>query len=244
MLYFFIGNKRTKLHQEVMSLRDGLLKKKPNATFVRYVPDRFDRGLFESHLYEQGLFNSAFIVYGDGLFSSGDLRKDLVGLLPDMAISHNVFIFLEERLDALTKKKAEKVAKKIVYADDEKNEGEIKKGQQNFNPFVIADAFTARDVKKLFLLFHQALREDVSSEELSGMLFSSVRHMRVAAQVTTAAEAGMKPYPFQKAQAGLRVWSVESLEKSSRDLVALYHQAHRGDRDFTLGLERFILTLA
>lgn len=59
--------------------------------------------------------------------------------------------------------------------------------------------------------------------------------------LTQALHAGEKP----EALAGLLVWKARQMKNAqlSRQLVALYHDSHRGAGDLALLLERFALTL-
>ncbi len=248
MFYFFVGTDREKTRKEASALREGLLKRKPDATIVTFSPDKFNVSDFESHISDQGLFNAASIVYTDGVLGNSEAKEFFVKNIEYIARSKNVFILLEEKLDAATKKKVESLAAKIVFHD--KEEGRLfnlgKKTvstTREFNPFALGDALIVRDKQKLFSLLHDAFRHELPNEEISGMLFSSIRGMRIAARVKTAADADMKPYPFQKAKGGLSKWSEKDLEKISKELVTLYHDAHRGKRDFALGFEKLILAM-
>ena len=41
---------------------------------------------------------------------------------------------------------------------------------------------------------------------------------------------------------GTKFFSKEELKKASSELVSIYHKAHRGEYDFTISLEQFILS--
>lgn len=249
MLYLFIGTDREKIRKEAILLREGLLKRKPDATVVKFSADRFNLSEFESNIGGQGLFNSASIVYADGILGNAVAKDFFVKNIEVISGSQNVFIVLEDKIDAATKKKIEPKAAKVVVHDKLEAGRPFGLGGNSiistheFNPFALGDALIARDKQKLFSLLHDAFRHDLPSEEISGMLFASVRGMRIVGKVKTATEADMKPYPFQKAKAGLKKWNENDLDKVSRELVMLYHDAHRGLRDFSLGLEKLILTL-
>jgi len=59
----------------------------------------------------------------------------------------------------------------------------------------------------------------------------------------TPTEAGMKDFPFQKARGYARNYKDGELETILENLVSMYHEAHRGNLDFYIGLEKFILGL-
>lgn len=248
MLYLFVGTDRDRIRSEAVALREGLLKRKPDATVIKFSADQFSVSEFESNIGGQGLFNAASVVYADGVLTNSETKEFFVKNVEAIARSQNVFIILEEKLDAATKKKIEPKAAKIVTHDKADSGrpfglgGGSKISTREFNPFALGDALIMRDKQKLFSLLHDAYRHDLPPEEISGMLFASVRGMRIVGKVKTAGEADMKPYPFQKAKAGLSKWSEKDLENVSRAMVLLYHDAHRGLCDFVLGLEKLILT--
>lgn len=238
MFYLFVGTDRDKIRKEATTLRDGLLKKKPDAAVVKFSSDNVSVAEFESHISGQGLFNAASVIYADGIFSKEEVKDFFAKNVGAIAGSPNVFLLLEEKLDAATRKKIEPKAAKVVTHDIPEKKNFF--AAREFNPFLLGDALVMRDKQKLFTLLHDAFRHDLLPEEISGMLFSSLRGMRIVLRVNTANEADMKPYPFQKARLGLSRWNRNDLEKASRDLVSLYHDAHRGKRDFALGLEKFV----
>jgi hypothetical protein len=38
------------------------------------------------------------------------------------------------------------------------------------------------------------------------------------------------------------IFSIDNLQKQSKDIVSLYHNSHKGNSDFVIGLEQFILS--
>jgi hypothetical protein len=67
--------------------------------------------------------------------------------------------------------------------------------------------------------------------------------MLLAKKCKNAEEAGMKSFPFDKARGYARNYKDGELEKMSSELVSMYHEAHRGNTDFFVSLEKFILSL-
>jgi hypothetical protein len=67
--------------------------------------------------------------------------------------------------------------------------------------------------------------------------------MLLAKKCKTAEDAGMKSFPFQKAREYSRNYKDGELEKLSSELVGMFHEAHRGNIDFHVALEKFILSL-
>lgn len=248
MLYFFIGKDRERLRKEATSLRDGLLKRKPDASVVRFDGESFRLGDFEAALFGQGLFNAASILYCDGVLSNADAKNFFLTRAGEIGASANVCIVLEERVDAATGKKLLSHAKQIIKGDlDEKRLFSLGEGRtissKTFNVFSLADAFAGRDKAKLFSLYHEALRFDIPLEEIVGTLFWQVKALSSASSAQSPAEADLKPYAYAKAKMAARNYEKGELIDLSRKLVSLYHDAHAGVRNFEYGLEKLILSL-
>src|SRR3989344_5335141 len=75
------------------------------------------------------------------------------------------------------------------------------------------------------------------------MLFWQAKNMLLAASAGSAAEAGMKPFPFQKAKQALKNYSPEELRSPSSKLISIPHDARRGLHDLAVSLERFVLSI-
>ncbi|MCR4311531.1 MAG: hypothetical protein NUV54_03150, partial [Candidatus Taylorbacteria bacterium] len=172
------------------------------------------------------------------------VKKEVFGsierLLSSLQTSSNIFIFTEAGatkplLDAF--KKAEGQVQECGTA----REGKLVK--EDFNPFSLADAFGARDRKKLWALYQQVLRRGSSPEEVAGTLFWQIKSIMLAQEAKTPAKAGLSPFVFEKAKRYGARFSAEDGRQYASRLLYLYHDAHRGLVDFEVGLERFVLTL-
>jgi hypothetical protein len=150
-------------------------------------------------------------------------------------------------MDKASLAKIEKVAEKtqeFVKADKilTKKEALALKGEK-IDFFEFADALGRKDKKSLWVLFQDALEEQVPAEEIHGIFFWQVKSMLLAQKCKSPIDANMKPYPFQKAREYSRNYKDGELEKISFKLVSMYHEAHRGNEDFHIALESFILSL-
>ena len=152
---------------------------------------------------------------------SGTSAEDFLDIAKDLAASPHQFIFTEEKLlkkvtDNLTKAGAQVVVYPTVKKDSGKEGGA-------FDVFSLTYAFAARDRKKLWLLYNEALRADVVPEAIAGILHWKVRDM------------------VGKGERGK--YSKEELQRISSGLVGVYHDSHRGAGELSLLLERYILLL-
>lgn len=107
----------------------------------------------------------------------------------------------------------------------EKTKGDISKvkappKEKVFDVFSLSNAYAKRDRKKLWLLLREAEEHNTPAEAVVGILAWKAR--------TELAGAGAKDFA-----AVLR----------SSELVRMYHDAHRGEGDLALLLERFVLKL-
>ncbi len=215
MLYLLHGSDRHKVIAKAGEMLTNLRKRKPNAEVFTMTEDDMNLPRLQELAGGQGLFESKYIVVLKSLFSRKELTEPLSELLPTLAASQNIFIFVEGTL------------LKPVLGDFEKAGTQIQtftaapKERPNF--FALADALALRDKKRLWVLYVAALRKGASPEEISGILFWKIKDLLSA--------AGRKNFP------------PEELLAAASTLLKLYHDAHRGLADFETGLERFILAL-
>ena len=169
-------------------------------------------------LYERAgtisLFGESPVVVIEGLLSESDivLSVDDLKILKD---SPTIFIFLE---DALLAKEETKFKK---YADIQTFDQKITKSIPKINVFAIADAFGRKDKVSAWILYRESIQGGAEPEAISGMLFWKIKTMLLS---------------------GAKTFDVDTLKHQSGELVSLYHKAHRGELDFTIGLEQFILS--
>ncbi len=157
------------------------------------------------------LFGGISIFVFEDALKEIDLKENDISILNDSA---NLFIFLEEKLLAGDLKKYKK------HANIENFSILATKQNPKINVFNIAEAFSKKDKVNTWILYREAISFGVSPEEVSGILFWKIKTMLLS---------------------GTRIFTSEELKKRSSELVSLYHEAHRGEVDFTIGLEQFIL---
>lgn len=107
----------------------------------------------------------------------------------------------------------------------EKTKGEVIKvkappKEKTFDVFSLGNAYASKDKKKLWLLLQEAYEAGIPAEALVGILSWKAR--------TILAQRGTKD---------------EKAVTQSSQLVRMYHDAHRGEGDLSLLLERFVLSL-
>lgn len=248
MIYLFYGQDTEQARHKANGVVESLLKKRPDASLFRLDSDTWQEAAFDEYVGSQGLFAQKYIVVLDRLFEKKEIKEYVVERLKILKASENIFIIIENTLDKATLTKFEKNAEKIQSFGEEK-EGIAKSGANKnkksgeFNMFAITDALGARNQKRLWTLYQQALRHDVVSEELHGILFWQIKSMLLAAMSKDAVEAGLNPFVFSKAKNYAKNFSLSELKKISSQLVTMYHQAHRGEVNFDVALEKFFLSI-
>ena len=160
------------------------------------------------------LFGSSQFIVIESMIKRGDvvLSQEDISVLKD---SENTFVFTEEKLLVAELKKYKK------YATVEDFSSLVIKQAPKMNIFGIADAYSKRDKIGTWVLYREAVSQGVSPEEISGILFWKIKTMILT---------------------GVKVFTVNELKSKSSDLVSIYHRAHRGECDFIIGLEQFILS--
>jgi len=149
-----------------------------------------------------------------GSTSSADKSAVLASMAEGLAQSPHTFIFEEDTLTSKLQAKLEKAGATLRIFE------KIKKAEP-LNVFAISDAMTKGDRKTFWLLLMRAREAGIPPEQICGILAWKARSL-LAISYTSAEKA--------------------KNHKLSRQLVMLYHDAHRGAGDLNLLLEQFALT--
>ncbi len=130
----------------------------------------------------------------------------------------------------------------------EKDNRQIKGAlEDNFNIFQICDAFASKNKTKVWILFQQALLRGVSAEEIFWKLWWQVKNLLLVEGLlklnvkNLQKESGLHPFVVKKTLSALRNFTGKELSDSSLELVKLYHNARKGEADFGIGMEKFLI---
>lgn len=167
-----------------------------------------------NYAFSVSLFGEEQVVIFENFIKDSDVTLSTGDLLK-LKESHVVLVFNEEKLLAADIKKYSKYA--VI---ENFTKAEIKQAPK-INIFNIADSFSRKDKIGAWLLYREAISVGVQPEEVSGILFWKIKTMLLT---------------------GTSFFSKDELKRKSSDLVSLYHKAHRGELDFVIGLEQFILS--
>lgn len=231
MLQLFFGTDR----QQVRDAATAFLEKNiPPATTPTIIDDNnYQPGQLADALGATSLFGGTECFLLDTPSSNPEFAAAVADNLSAMAESVNIFVVLEGKLLAPEKKRYQKHATAI--------EEFTAAATAKLDVFGIADALTSKDRRRLWVLLTELRQQGVSAEELIGILWWQLKTLRLAAATPSAAAAGMKDFPYNKAKRSLSQFAPGEVAALSYSLLALYHDGHAGVRDIDLALEQWVL---
>jgi DNA polymerase III delta subunit len=213
MLHVFFGNDtsavRAKAHECALPFE------KEGVKLSRIDADSYEPGAIADVVGAVSLFGEKALYLIDMPSLDEVFSAEVEGLLSALHESENTFIIIEGKLLAPAKKVLQKHADTFEEIAAEK--------QEAFNVFALADSLSRRDKKMLWLGLCEAKAAGSSSEELIGTLWWQLKTLRLAANTSSAAQAGMKDFPYNKAKRSLSYFKEGDLERISRSLLAVYH---------------------
>ncbi len=254
MIYFYYGSDIDSARKKAKITIDSLLLKKPDATLVKIGEENLSNERIAELTQSQALFSNKYIVYFYKTFENKENKELILKNIKEIGKSKNIFIFAEGKMDKAGLAKIEKVAdlpagqagkvQEFIKPEKPLNKKEkLALVGEKIDFFEFADALGRRDKKGLWVFYQDALAEQVPAEEVHGIFFWQAKSMMLGKLCKSAEEAGMKPYPFQKAREYAKNYKDEELQNILWKLVSMYHEAHRGNTDFFVALEKFILEL-
>jgi len=238
MIYFTFGTDRQTIQKKVRATFDALQKKKPDASFVSFDGESLSLADLEMIAGSQGLFEKKLVAKLSDVLGNKDLADDILKMLPAMKASENIIVWSEDEVNKAPLDKIKKNAEKVEEFLIKEKAAKVK-----FNIFALSDALGAKDRKKLWVLYIEALRSGSVAEEIHGTLWWQMKSIAVAKKTNSATEAGLNPFTYSKSKSFAKNWSDEELSGTLRSFVDMYHMAHLGQCDFEVSLEKFALSI-
>ena len=233
MYTVFFGTDRTKVRDQATAYTQ---KNFPaDGTLTTFDSQSFVSGQIADALGATSLFGGAEWFVLDTPSANPDFAEEVKTALKEMSESVNTFIILEEALLAPAKKSYGKFAVSMEEFTAQKNE--------RFNTFAMAEALAQKDKRQLWVLLQDARKGGLREEEIIGMLWWQLKSLRLAAVTSSADEAGMKDFPYNKSKRALSKFALGEVTDLSQTLLELYHAGHSGQRDMDIALEEWVLTL-
>lgn len=217
MIYLMYGTDIDSALKKAQATVTSLLKKKPDASFIKVENNGQESLSLDEYIGGQGLFENKQLVFFDRVLENKKVAGEVLGCLAEMQKSENIFIFLEGALTKVVLSKFEKKSEKIQECAKAKSD----KKEEKFDVFSLTNALGVGDKKQLWMLYLKAQEAGTAPEQIHGLLFWKVKDMLV--------------------KKNTRAYDEPTLKTMSSELVSLYHDAHRGLHDFPLALEGWIL---
>jgi len=233
MYLVYFGTDRMKVRDAVTAYSE---KNFPSdGTLTTLDAQSFGQGRIADALGASSLFGGVEWFVLDTPSGNPDFEEEIKSALREMSESPNTFIILEGTLLAPAKKAYGKFATEITEFKADPAE--------RFNTFGMAEALASKDKRKLWVLLQEARLNGLREEEIVGMLWWQLKSLRLASVTSSAEEAGMKDFPYNKAKRALSTFSPGEVTTLSQSLLELYHAGHSGMRDMDIALEQWVLTL-
>ena len=172
------------------------------------------RELIMSYASNINLFSETPSILIDNILS----KEEIVFSNEDFEIlkeSKTIFLFKEDKMLVPQQKKYKK------YGDIKIFENKKPIPILKFNIFSITDAFSNRDKITTWILYRNGLNSSLEPEAIAGVLFWKIKTMILN---------------------GSKIFTKKELKQQSSQIISIYHKAHRGELDFSISLEQFILS--
>lgn len=235
MLYLIYGNDREKGRAQFRALRDKLSKGGVNIEDVR--EGTLSEKMLEEKSSARGLFGDITLFLFDNILGKKEEQDIFVSCVEMLRDSKNYFLVFESS-------SSKDIAKDIArYATEAFEYSKKTDDRPLFNIFSLGDALGERNKKELWVLYQKAVGAGCSSEEISWTLFWSIKNMALMKQAEKGDDCGLNPFVARKTRIFASKYTMEEIISLSRNIVFLYHEAHRGGEPMGIALERFILNL-
>jgi len=236
MLYLIYGNDRAKGLAKFQMVREKLVK---NGTSIETIKEgSISDAMLDEIGVARGLFDKSTLFIFDSILEKKGEQDMLSSHAKALEESTNKFLVFEPSLGKDLAEKIAKHATEIIECTARKVDF-----RPAFNIFSLGDALGKRNKKDLWVLFEQAVSAGITPEEIAGTLFWSVKNMALMKKAKPGDEAGLNPFVAKKTRSFADNYSEKEITDLSRELMTLYHEAHRGGEQMNIALEKFILSL-
>lgn len=236
MIYFYYGTDRGKIQKTARATFEALQKKKPDASFVSFDEESLTESILQEVASSQGLFEKKIVAKISNIFDDKGKAEIVLKYLKQMKETENIIVWSEGEMK---KTDLEKIKKNAEKAEEF---GIKDKSVKKFpDIFKMPDAIGDKDKKTAWMLLIKEFKKGTVKEEIHGTIFWQIKSILVAKKTKTADESGLNPFVFSKAKSFAKKWETKDLDNAVSDLVNMYHKAHRGEVDFEVELERWVL---
>jgi hypothetical protein len=237
MIYLIKGSDTVAARHKFEALITSLLARRREASLFRVESASLELARLQELAVAQDLFVRKYIVGCVRLLSDPVTREEVLPLLPLLAASDNIFIFLEETLDAATSRKiAPHIAKDLSFDRTLTTE-------KSFNVFSLPDALLARDRQALWVAYQRALRAGYVAEEIFWKLIWAVKNLLAVKKSAQPEDSGLKGFVLAKTTQKASRYAPGEAEILSQKLVDIFYASRRGRTDLAIALEKLIFEI-
>jgi len=234
MYYIFHGNNTEESRKKAGQILLAMQKKRPESEMIKITIDNWNEEVLKELIFAQGLFDTKYIIFLD--MRGGKEMLDIVSsFAEEMKESQNAFVILSEALLV----KYGKPLKEHAFKETESKKTEEKR--LGFNVFSLAEALGRKDKKYLWVGYLHALREGVSPEEITGVLFWQIKNILIASQTKSVAESRLSPYADKNARGFVKNFTKEELATISGKLIDATDAVRNGEGEMEMLLEGVLL---
>lgn len=192
----------------------------------------YDEDYVVAELLGEDLFASKKVFILTDVLTSATVQTCLLDWDTSSAETKRI-ICIEESIPASLRKKFQSKKFEIVEFNAPKAKDDA--------IFKLTDAFTQRDMKKMWLTYQDFYQNGVSVHQMVGILWWQMKTMLLVSRSGNL-NPGLKPFVFNKTKQALVRFTPKELQEKAGELLAVYHRGHMGD-DIEVLFERFILNL-
>jgi hypothetical protein len=196
--------------------------------------EQYVTGALRDAIDAQSLFGVSPVYLLDTPSSHTDFHEEFMELCEQVAGSTVPFVVIEGILRAPELKKLRAVGE--VF-----DQGKAP-AVNSFNTFALADAVLRKNKKALWVAWSDAVHAGVGAEEMIGILWWQLKTLQVVRYAPSPEAAGIKPYPYKKAQHALAYFTEDEIQERMHSLSRVYHMGHAGEVNIMRALEQWVLT--
>lgn len=208
------------------------------ATVIHVDSNNFTPEMIDECVGTQGLFASSCVVDLKDVCELAERRDIVLARLEELSASPNVFVWTERGLDAKTIAVVKKYAKSM-----KEFAAKAKARSQAPATFDFASLCAQKDKKRAWELYVSRIRHEAAPEETCGTLIWQYKMISLAHLSKSADDVGASPYAFSNAKRLAAKVSKDEAMNVMKNLISMYHDAHRGKMDLEAGIEKFVLSL-
>jgi DNA polymerase III delta subunit len=234
MKYLIYGEDAISRRNELTEIVGAFLKKGFEEKVI--TDASFDEVDFLNEILSDDLFGQKKVLVMSHCLSTPDIKNFLEEKKEEIQQTETPIVFVESKF-----LKKDFPSFKKIFEKVSEHKLVVKKEKARFNVFPLIDAIVSGDKKKSWILFQEARKENVATEEILNLLFWQYKTLSLVATGESAAALKMKPFVYSKSQRLVSKFSQEDLRRKMFEVINLF-QVSRMEKDSEERLEKLILS--